>query len=130
MERRNPYLILGIQFGASRDEANKAFARRSRPLRQLGDDGRAALTDLTWALHQIDEGSRHPQEALTPYRLPADPHAARVTGDGVFAPPPEVLPTDEHAADAALDALRTAAAHEYLGWLVLVRARQLDPPAA
>ena len=33
---RNPYVILGIPFGASRAEANAAFARRAQALKHEG----------------------------------------------------------------------------------------------
>jgi hypothetical protein len=110
VERRNPYLILGIPFGTGRAEANKAFARRvkSLPADPAGADARK--TDLTWALHAIDEGSATPEAELTYYRLPA----ATVGGTGVFAPPEEPGPVSDADADAALEFLRAAAAREAL----------------
>jgi hypothetical protein len=125
---RNPYIILGIPFGSSREDANIAFARKARALRRLGTAGRAQMTDLTWALNQVDEGLRHPEAAMEIYRIPADPDAFTVKGDGVLAPPPEVLPRRSEPDGTALDELRAAAAVEYLRYLVLLRASQIQVP--
>lgn len=126
MERRNPYLILGVPFGVTREEAHRAFARRGRTLRAGGPATAQALADLTWALHQIDEGPRPPEAGLTPYRLPADPEAHLVDGPGVFAPPAEPSPVTDDEVAAALHALQVTAAHEHLHSLVLRRSRQTD----
>jgi hypothetical protein len=85
MERQNPYLMLGLPFGASREEATQAFARRSRAAKVHGNT--AELTGLTWALQQIDAATEPPGAALAPYRIPADPTALHGDGPGVFAPP-------------------------------------------
>jgi hypothetical protein len=130
MERRNPYVVLGIPFGASRDEATRAFLRRAKSLRRLGAAGRALHTDLTGALKEIEERPEHPDAVMTPYRIPADPDVERGIGAGVFDPPPERLdPSTAEAGGAALHAARVAAAHEYLRHLVRLRAQRLDPPA-
>jgi len=126
---RNPYIILGIPFGSSREDANIAFARKARALRRLGAAGRAQMTDLTWALNQVDEGISHPEAAMEIYRIPADPDAFTVTGDGVLAPPPEILPRRSGPDGTALDRLRATAAVEYLRYLVLLRASQIQAPA-
>jgi hypothetical protein len=128
MERRNPYLILGIAFGASREDATKAFLRRTKSLRRLGAAGRALHTDLTGALKEIEDRPEHPDAVLAPYRIPADPDVERGVGPGVFAPPPEPPPPAGPDGDG-LDALRAAAAHEYLRHLVRLRAARLGPPA-
>jgi hypothetical protein len=119
---RNPYLILGIPFGSSRDDANVAFARRAKSLRRAGAAGRDRLTDLTWALNQIDEGLRQPETAMEIYRIPADPEALRATGGGVLAPPPETLPPRPADRAAARRQLQRDAAHEFLRYLVRLRA--------
>jgi hypothetical protein len=130
MERRNPYVILGIPFGASRDDATRAFLRRAKSLRRLGAAGRSLHTDLTAALKEIEERPEHPDAVMSPYRIPADPDVERGTGAGVFAPPPERFdPQTVPGAAAALHAVRAAAAHEYLRHLVRLRAQRLDPPA-
>jgi hypothetical protein len=128
VSQRNPYVILGIPFGSSREEANIAFARRARQLRRLGTQGRTQLTDLTWALNQVDEGISHPEAAMEIYRIPADPAAFTVDGAGVLAPPPEVLAPRPGDHEAALAGLQAAAAQEYLRYLVLLRADQVQFP--
>jgi hypothetical protein len=127
VERRNPYIVLGISFGASREEANKAFARKAKALRRRGGHGHTALTDLTWALNQVDEAIRQPETELGIYRVPADPHAYDGVGVGVFNPPPERLPPHP-GAEAALADLQAAAAHEYLTHLVSLRREQIGVP--
>jgi hypothetical protein len=109
---RNPYLMLGIPFGSSRDEAQVAFARRARPLRRRGDDGRDALTELTWALNQIDDAIIDPSVALDVYRIPADIEAFEGDGEGMFAPPPEPLARQQGSSEVALDELMGSAALE------------------
>jgi hypothetical protein len=127
MERRNPYIVLGIPFGASRDEATKAFLRRTKSLRRLGAAGRSLHTDLTGALQEIEDRPEHPDAVMTPYRVPADPDVTTGAGmTGVFNPPPEPLPPDARSTGG----MRAQAAHEYLRHLVLLRARRLGLPAA
>jgi hypothetical protein len=130
MERRNPYVILGIPFGASRDDATRAFLRRAKSLRRLGAAGRTLHTELTAALKEIEERPEYPDAVMSPYRIPADPDVEGGLGAGVFAPPPDKLdPETDPGAAAALHATRAAAAHEYLRHLVRLRAQHMDPPA-
>lgn len=114
---RNPYLILGLPFGASRDEANVAFARRGRALRRQGDRGKDQLVELTWALNQIDEAIADPHAALEIYRIPADPNAFDPEGRGLFAPPPERMErrTEASNSDARASVERSIA--EVLAWI-------------
>ena len=86
MERENPYLVLGLPFGASREEAQQAFVRRTKALRAQRNG--PALTALTRALQQLDAVQGPPESHLTPYRIPADPTALHGDGPGVFDPPP------------------------------------------
>ncbi|WP_426514110.1 hypothetical protein ACPPVO_27905 [Dactylosporangium sp. McL0621] len=44
MERRNPYLVLGIMFGATPDEAREALARRLKAVRADDDSARPGRT--------------------------------------------------------------------------------------
>lgn len=90
MTRRNPYVLLRIPFGSSRDVANAAFARRAKSLRR-DPNGAELLTDLTWALNQVDEVLRNPEEVLDVYRVPADGQAFQPAGEGFLNPPPETL---------------------------------------
>ncbi len=129
MERRNPYLVLGVPFGASRDEATRAFARHTKFLRRLGPAGRSRHTDLTGALHEIESTRSDPAARMAPYRIPMDPRTAALGpdglfGGGVFAPPPETLNEVPDISD-----LRGEAAFEYLRQVVQARGRRLGPPA-
>lgn len=87
-DTRNPYGILGLPFGAGRDAATRAFARRARGLRRQSDAG-DKLTQLTWALNQIEEAIRDPHTALHIYRVPADPGSLDPDEWGVLNPAPE-----------------------------------------
>lgn len=119
MDLRNPYVILGLPFGASRERASIAFARKARGLRRKGDAGKDELTDLTWALNQLDEVIADPDKALDVYRIPADPNAFEASGVGVFNPPPERLArrTPSSADDARQMFDRSLA--EVLRWTAL-----------
>jgi hypothetical protein len=86
VERENPYLVLGLPFGASREEAQQAFVRRTKALRAQRNG--PALTALTRALQQLDAVQGAPESHLAPYRIPADPTALHGDGPGVFDPPP------------------------------------------
>jgi hypothetical protein len=125
---RNPYVILGIPFGASRAEANVAFAGKARSLRRSGPRGIDQLTDLTWALQQIDEAIRNPTAAMELYRIPADPEAFDAVGAGVLRPPPEQLAARPADCARALTELQQAAARQYLRYLVARRAARVRMP--
>lgn len=118
---RNPYIILGIAFGTSRDLATAAFARKARRLRnEPGGDVR--LTEMTWALNQIEEVVRDPRVAVHIYRVPADPGALEPDDlGGVLHPTPERMDrrtvadpsTNQQLIEAALGEGATAALGEY-----------------
>jgi hypothetical protein len=86
-DRRNPYVILGIPFGASSEQARSGFARMTRRLRQK-PDSRYTKEDLTWALHQVELIIKDPELAFEVYRVPASPTAFSTTEPGVFRPAP------------------------------------------
>lgn len=90
-DKRNPYVLLGVPFGAAGDDAAAAFAKRARGLRRAAN-GTERLRDLTWALNQVQEFLRQPDLSLDVYRVPADAGALEPDGDGVLRPPPEPLP--------------------------------------
>jgi hypothetical protein len=123
---RNPYMILGIPFGASRAEANAAFAKKARVLKRGGDLDQ--MTDLTWALQRITVAITDPATAMELYRIPADPEAFQIDVEGVLKPPPEQLAAVTGDHEAAVEALRQAAAREYLRYLVTVRAADVSLP--
>jgi hypothetical protein len=123
---RNPYLILGIPFGTGREEANAAFVRRARKVRR-GELPDLDLTDLTWALNQVDEALDDPLTALGIYRVPAVPAAFAGEGQGVLRPParPPAARTGDGA--QALLLAQRAAAQESLRRLVLLRGSRIGP---
>ena len=129
MTERNPYLLLGIPFGSSRASANIAFARKSRELRRAGERSGVRMTDLTWALNQIDEAMADPDAALHVYRVPADP-ATFSRGGGVLSPKPEVLPSRGGDTEAAFRMAHETAVHDYLRYLVAARAAGIALPEA
>jgi hypothetical protein len=86
--RRNPYVMLGVPFGASSDVAQAAFARQARGLRRQ-PNGAQRLHDLTWALNQITDFLRDPDLAIDVFRVPADPGALIPDSDGLLRPSAE-----------------------------------------
>jgi hypothetical protein len=87
-DRRNPYVILGLDYGASADDAAVGFAKASRRLRSA-EDVPFSLEDATWALHQIEQAVDNPDLKVAWYRVPADPAAYGYgDGPGILRPPP------------------------------------------
>lgn len=85
-QRRSPYLVLGLRFGASKAEAAKAFARATRRLRKM-PDAPFDIEDLNWALHAVEQRVDDPATSIDDYRMPADGDAyALPTGHGLFNP--------------------------------------------
>jgi len=125
---RNPYGILGLSFGASSDEASRAFARQARGLRHQ-DDGTEKLTQLTWALNQIQEAIKDPGTAVHIYRVPADPSALEPTDHGLLNPPPEPMDRETESSDADWAALLDAARREAQQALVSDIAKHATLPA-
>ena len=111
MPERNPYLILGVDFGASGEVARRAFARAARRARREG--GQWDVEDLAWALHEVEALESSPADLVSVYRVPANPDVFQPAGAGLFKPPAIALerrtaPGDE----AALGSLRDSAARE------------------
>ena len=98
-DTRNPYGMLGLPFGASRDQASRAFAKMARGLRRQAD-GADRLTDLTWALNQIEEAIKDPRTALHLYRIPADPGSLDPEQPGLLKPPPEFLERESPSSES------------------------------
>jgi hypothetical protein len=73
-QRSSPYLILGVPFGAGRNEVAKGFARAVKRLRQM-EDPPFELEDLNWAQHEIDHREGVAEHSLDDFRVPADPTA-------------------------------------------------------
>jgi hypothetical protein len=110
-DRRNPYLILGIPYGASRGEARRAAAARTRELRQR-QDAVYAPDDINWALHQVEQVLDDPDSAVGVFRVPAAPGILDApSGEGLFNPRPEVLTrTTNQLSDEEYDRIRREAA--------------------
>ena len=113
MSERNPYTMLGIPFGAPRDVATRAFARKAKGQRRARvNSGGAQLTDLTWALNQVSEAIRDPRTALDVYRVPADPGALEPIGEGVLRPGAEPMPRTTASSEVEWSRLLEAAREE------------------
>lgn len=108
---RNPYLILGVDFGASGDDARHAFAHAARRIRRQG--GAWTIEDLNWALHEIESLESNPTDTVSLYRVPADPGVFDAGGEGLFEPEAVPLARRTEPGDAAaLDSVRVRAARE------------------
>ena len=129
MPDRNPYLILGVDFGASGDDARRAFAHAARRIRRKG--GVWDVEDLNWALHEIEALEANPADIVELYRVPADPKVFEPAGDGLFRPLPVPLErrTQENDPEATA-AVRRAAGQELDELLLTALARLLVPEAA
>jgi hypothetical protein len=134
-DRRNPYFILGIDYGASKDTARKASGRVIRKVKR-DPDAVYSIEDVTWALHQVEQAIDDPASAISHFRVPANPdlfvEGSRVALSLPATPLPRttLTPTadelDElriHALDEALDAYVCAAA-EHLDLSLLFPARK------
>jgi len=119
-ERRNPYLVLGLPYGASRSEATVAFARRSKRARS-DPSFRYETEDLTWALNQVEAVITSAVSDVDIYRVPADPAVFLAPeGPGVLRPGPVPIPRRTSAPEEdELAALRKAALLEELVDLVI-----------
>lgn len=80
-DRRSPYIVLGVRFGATKDEAQRAFARATRRVRRDGDVPFDA-EDLNWALHAIEQRIEDPATSIDDYRMPANPEAYEIPSGG------------------------------------------------
>jgi hypothetical protein len=108
---RNPYLILGVDFGAGADAARRAFALAARRIRRQG--GQWEIEDLNWALHEVEALESNPADLVSVYRVPANPEVFEPAGAGLFRPPPIPLERRTTPGDpVALAALRDIAARE------------------
>jgi hypothetical protein len=105
-DRRNPYLILGIDFAADPAEAAAAFARLSRRLRRGRAGSTFTLEDATWALHEIEQAPTDPETTIGIFRVPANPAAYEIeAGPGVVSLEPENLgrTTPKGSSDAIVE---------------------------
>ena len=87
MVDRNPYLLLGVDYGCPPDAARKSFARAARRVRRATASA-VTTEDLTWALHEVQERKTDPFDDVSVFRVPADPEVFTPSGHGLFAPAP------------------------------------------
>jgi hypothetical protein len=129
MPDRNPYLILGVDYATSSDDARRAFAHAARRIRRQG--GAWQVEDLNWALHEIEALEANPADLVSIYRVPADPTVLRPAGEGMFNPPPAVLKRRTPAQDEeAIGQVRAAAAAELDGLLLDTLGDIIETPSA
>lgn len=85
-ERRSPYLLLGVPFGAPKEVASRAFAKATRRLKRTADTP-YDLEDLNWALHAIEQRIEDPASSIDDYRIPANPDVYAIpSGEGILNP--------------------------------------------
>ena len=70
-DRRNPYLVLGLPYGASKKEVRKGFAKRARDIKS-GKFTVYRNEDLNWALHQLELAEKDPELDIDNFRAPAN----------------------------------------------------------
>jgi hypothetical protein len=93
--RRNPYVILGLLYGATKDEARRRAARILRKLKSTTDSP-YTVEDVTWALHQIEIVNENPEVGLDIFRVPAtDALRARESCGGIFSNPRASPPSNQ-----------------------------------
>lgn len=115
-ERKSPYLILGVPYGASKNDAARAFARATRRLRRQSD-APYDLEDLNWALHAIEQRIQDPATSIDDFRMPADTSVYQLPGgEGILNPPTTPYRRRTSPSDSTdLDALHTAVLVEVAG---------------
>lgn len=128
MPDRNPYLIVGVDFGSSGDEARHAFAHAARRIRREG--GAWDIEDLNWALHEIEALESSPVDMVSLYRVPADPQVFEPGGEGLFRPPPVRLERRTTKDDPEVAAATRAAAERELEEVLLASLAALVVPEA
>lgn len=122
----NPFGVLELPFGASRDEATRAFARRARGVRHQPGGG-DQLERLTAALRQVEEAIDNPDVAVGIYRVPADPEALEPDGHGVLKPAPIPLARTTIDSTSAWQDLLNEARREALRGLIDALGRVPQP---
>jgi hypothetical protein len=130
-DRRNPYVLLGLPYGATPAEARRAYARRVRDVR-WGDRSSTDPSDLEWALEQVEHEHADPTAKFGVYRVPADAAVLRTpAGFGLLAPAPRAAPRRSQVSPAeevavVLDAARLDAAQHLLDRTAAAAGRRLE----
>ena len=105
MDNRNPYLLLGVDYGADAATARRSFARAARRMRRAGGDASISIEDLNRALHEIQQRDHDPADAVDQFRVPANPEVFRPGGAGAFAPRPLPLARATTVSESDVDVL-------------------------
>lgn len=128
VEKRSPWVVLGIPFPAGKAEANRAFARRSRALRRQTELP-WTQEDLSWALAQVTLAEENPESTVEHFRVPADPGVFERPGaDDLFVPAPR--PITRRTKSAAPDDLDPPCARAAIELLrEFLRDNEPDPTA-
>lgn len=113
MPERNPYLLLGVDYGCPPDLARRSFARAARRVRRAATDA-ITVEDLNWALHEIQNNDQEPADSVETFRVPADPDVFTPRGDGLFAPGAVRLPRRTEPTESDVDQLVGGLADEAL----------------
>ncbi|UOZ07954.1 hypothetical protein [Amycolatopsis sp. WQ 127309] len=95
---RNPYLLLGIDYGTPPDLARRHFARAARRVRRAAG-GPVGIEDLNWALHEVQNRAGTAEDDVSVYRVPANPAVFTPLARGLFALPPIRLPRRTDTSD-------------------------------
>lgn len=113
VDRRNPYLILGLPYGASAEDAQRAFARKVRSVRR-NDSSLFTVEDLTWALHAIEHVVEEASASVDFFRVPANRATLAAPRPGeLFAPTTSALARRSPATERRdLEGLGIEAAHQ------------------
>ena len=130
-DRRNPYVLLGLPYGASLIDAQRAFARKSREAR-WGDHDDVDLGDLTWALEQIESHHTDSAAGYGTFRIPT--HATAIdppSGFGLLRPAPRPAPRQAEPPTEAeraivFDAARLDAAQQLLDRTAVATGKRLE----
>lgn len=111
-DRRNPYLILGLDFPATPEAATAALAGVARRLRRE-TDAEFSRDDATWAQHEIN-ATTDPESSIGVYRVPANPAIFEdADPPGVLCLTPQNLPRTDGSSDVALSYLQAKAIAEH-----------------
>ncbi len=128
-DERNPYVILGVPYGASKAEASEGHARALQRLKK-DPDATYCESDLSWAKYQIEQvrGSSRPDDGI--YRIPADPDVYSDCRYGLLRPRPVPMErrTDRSDDDCKED-LMSAAGTELLRHLLDEHGSRVEPEA-
>ena len=125
-DRRNPYIILGVDYGADKSAAAVGFAQATRRIRN-DPSGPFSLEDATWALHQVEQAAEDPSNSVGWYRVPADPEAYGFGAEeGILRPAPINLPRRSTDSTAAIRELQAEVLERHLSTAVSAAALPVD----